>query len=64
MAVHEKDMGKSLMPPDPAVGGWAKFARDEIIRPAAEKKRRTTKKPQRTKRSIGGSPKKGGWLHF
>ena len=66
MSVHEKAMGQSLMPLDPAEGGWAKFTRDKIIIPAAEKKRRAMKKPQRTKRTGQGPSKKGGrgWLHF
>ena len=66
MTVHEKAMGQSLMPPDPAVGGWAKFARDKIIIPAAQRKRQSMTKHQRTKRSGQGPAKKGGrgWLHF
>jgi len=59
---HEIDDAERYIPPDRFVGGWTKFVKNNITKPAAPKKRVANSSKEKT---VKQQPKKGGrgWLH-
>ena len=60
---HVSSDAETLVPPNPAVGGWGKFIRSAISKRKSVARRRAPPEPDRKR---GQQPKKGGrgWLHF
>lgn len=61
---HEVETPERYIPPDPSVGGWNKFVKDNITKQPQRKRRRIEEELQIKKEKL--QPKKSGrgWLHM
>jgi hypothetical protein len=63
---HEVENAERYIPPDPTVGGWNKFVKDNITKQPPRKKRAVEEELRIKSQKDKPQPKKGGrgWLHM